>query len=119
MIRNVASVAPGVCALGLGLALVACRPGDAAPAATPAAPLVAAPPNPALTPSDAGTEGEPLTVPGPAAAPCTSDAMCVNHRCNVAYGKCAFPCASDGDCVRGTFCFKAVISTCQSKPPNE
>jgi hypothetical protein len=45
--------------------------------------------------------------------------MCIKHRCNLAYGKCAFPCASDADCARGTFCFKAAISTCQSKPPNE
>ena len=40
--------------------------------------------------------------------------MCINHRCNVQYGRCAFPCASDADCVRGTACLKAAISTCQS-----
>jgi hypothetical protein len=60
-----------------------------------------------------------MTEPGLAAAPCTSDAMCMNHRCNLQYGKCAFPCASDADCVRGSSCFRSAISTCQVKPPGQ
>jgi len=81
--------------------------------ATAVAPLSSAPS------AAAHADPPPLAVPGPAASPCTDDAMCVHHRCNLAYGKCAFPCASDADCAHGTTCFKAVISTCQPKPPNE
>ena len=87
----------------------------AAPPASPGASNLA----PSAPPPEAPADPATLTVPGPAAAPCTNDSMCINHRCNLQYGKCAFPCATDADCVRGTSCFKAVISTCQVKPPNE
>jgi hypothetical protein len=80
--------------------------------ASPSAPPVAAPvADPAADPAH-------LAVPGPAAAACTDDAACVHHRCNLAYGKCAFPCVTDADCAHGTICFKSVISTCQPRPPN-
>jgi hypothetical protein len=103
-------------ALGLVVAFaIGCHGADAAPpAASPATGAAAAAP-----PSDPPADPATLTVPGPAAAPCTNDSMCLNHRCNLPYGKCAFPCDTDADCVRGTFCFKAVISTCQARPPNQ
>ncbi len=105
--------------LGLACGAVACAGVSSGPADTPgrtfgadASSLAEAP---AADPARPGV----LAVPGPAAAPCTSDTACLNYRCNVAYGKCAFPCASDADCARGTSCFRAVVSTCQPKPPNE
>jgi hypothetical protein len=70
--------------------------------------------------ADAGAAPSPassaLAAPGPAALPCTNDAMCMTHRCNVKAGKCAFPCESDFDCQQGSTCFKSAISTCVPKP---
>jgi hypothetical protein len=63
--------------------------------------------------------GSTLSVPGPAALPCSNDSMCMTHRCNMQYGKCAFPCASDADCIQGAYCFKSAISTCLPKPPGQ
>jgi hypothetical protein len=63
--------------------------------------------------------GGAMAVPGPAALPCTNDAMCMTHRCNTQYGKCAFPCESDSDCIQGAFCFKSAISTCLPKAPGQ
>lgn len=122
--RNVARAASLLPLAGLCFALgPGCAVGDAGRPAT-AGGLAGATPDVERDAAASALAAEPpadpstLAVPGPAAAPCTSDAMCLNHRCNVAYAKCAFPCASDADCVRGTSCFKAVISTCQSSPPN-
>src|SRR5689334_14074863 len=42
-----------------------------------------------------------MAVPGPAALPCSNDSMCLTHKCNTQYGKCAFPCESDNDCIMG------------------
>jgi hypothetical protein len=102
------------CALLRVLFLVLAGCGSASPPpgapAGPSSAAAARAPEPAADPST-------LSVPAEAAAPCTRDAMCMNHRCNVAFGKCAFPCATDADCVRGTRCYKAAISTCQRSPP--
>jgi hypothetical protein len=95
------------------LTLLAC--GGASTLAPPAAP----PSEPSAVAPDPAADPPSLAVPGPAASPCTDDSMCNHHRCNLEYGKCAFPCVTDADCTHGTTCFKAVISTCQPKPPNE
>ncbi len=62
-----------------------------------------------------------LAVPGPMALPCTSDAQCVTHKCNVQYSKCAFPCETDNDCNTGSYCFKGVPTgaTCLPKAPGQ
>ena len=62
-----------------------------------------------------------LSVPGPMALPCTSDAQCVTHKCNVQYSKCAFPCETDNDCNAGSYCFKGVPTgaTCLPKAPGQ
>jgi hypothetical protein len=69
-------------------------------------------------PSAAPAPGQ-LAVPGPAALPCSNDSMCMTHKCNTQYGKCAFPCESDNDCITGAYCFKSAISTCLPKPPGQ
>jgi hypothetical protein len=40
------------------------------------------------------------------------DAHCMTHRCNVAFGKCAWPCQTDTDCMPGNGC---VAPTCLPK----
>ena len=69
------------------------------------------------TVTDAGAAGDAagLAVPGPTALACSTDDDCITHRCNGAYGRCAFPCASDGDCVPGTYCYRSVVSACMPK----
>jgi len=42
--------------------------------------------------------------PNPQGFPCTSDAQCATHRCNVAAGKCSWPCQTAGDCAAGMQC---------------
>jgi hypothetical protein len=100
--RKASLLAPLVAAV---LPAAACASREGAPVAPSTA---AASPDPPVDPST-------LAVPGPEAASCTSDATCMNHRCNSRFGKCAFPCASDADCVRGTSCFRGAVSTCQPK----
>jgi hypothetical protein len=63
--------------------------------------------------------GAALAVPGPAALPCSNDSMCLTHKCNTQYGKCAFPCESDNDCIQGAFCFKGPVPACLAKPPGQ
>jgi hypothetical protein len=58
-----------------------------------------------------------MAVPGPAALPCSNDSMCLTHKCNTQYGKCAFPCESDNDCIMGAYCFKGPVPSCLPKPP--
>jgi hypothetical protein len=67
------------------------QPGYPAPAA----------PAPAAT----GTTSQ----PSPIAFPCSTDAQCLSHRCNVAAGKCAWPCQSANDCMPG---FQCMAPTC-------
>jgi hypothetical protein len=42
--------------------------------------------------------------PNPQGFPCTSDAQCATHRCNVAAGKCSWPCQTAADCAAGMQC---------------
>ena len=106
--------------LGLALVTSGCAAREAhSPPGAPITTTASAASSPLVSPEEPPADPKTLAVPGPAASPCTNDSMCINHRCNLEYGKCAFPCASDADCVRGAFCFSAVISTCQRKPPNE
>ncbi|HEY0469827.1 MAG TPA: hypothetical protein VGC79_36825 [Polyangiaceae bacterium] len=69
------------------------------PTATPLAPPLAA--------SSAA-----LSTPNPLALPCTTDAHCLTHRCNVAAQKCAWPCQTDNDCTPGNAC---IAPTCLPK----
>ncbi len=78
----------------------------------PLPPAKAAPPPPARR--EAPSAPEELSVPGPMAFPCPSDASCGTHRCNVRYGKCAFPCQSDVDCQPGDHCTSGL---CIPTPP--
>ncbi|HEX2669905.1 MAG TPA: hypothetical protein VHM25_03480, partial [Polyangiaceae bacterium] len=72
---------------------------------TTAAPTLAASPAPGVT-------GAPLSTPNPLALPCTTDANCLTHRCNVAAQKCAWPCQTDNDCMPGNAC---ITPTCLPK----
>ena len=79
------------------------------------------PPGGAYPPAPGGQPGAaPMAVPGPAALPCSNDSMCITHKCNMQYGKCAFPCESDNDCIMGSYCFKGVpIPACFPKGPGQ
>jgi hypothetical protein len=127
-----------VVALGAPVALAACGKKDEAPPTTPSnAPGSAwgqpgygqppppgygtAPPStPVATsqPTVAPAPGQ-LATPGPAALPCTNDTMCVTHKCNTQYGKCAFPCESDNDCIQGSYCAKVLVPSCWPKAPGQ
>jgi hypothetical protein len=69
------------------------------------------------TVTDAGAAGDAagLAAPGPTALACSTDDDCITHRCNGAYGRCAFPCVSDTDCIAGTYCYRTVVSACMPK----
>lgn len=73
----------------------AAQPGYQQPPAQPGYPAQPAPAAPAAAP---------LSQPSPIATPCTADAQCLTHRCNVAAGKCAWPCQGSGDCQPGFQC---------------
>src|SRR5882672_1781995 len=69
-------------------------PGQPAPttvAPAPGAPMPAPAPVPAAPPAAAGMN------PNPQGVPCTSDAQCLTHKCNVAAQKCSWPCQGPGD----------------------
>jgi len=122
----------GVVVLAAPVLVAACKKNDASGGAAPAnsygfgyaqaQPSATSPVSSgaaaSAAPPPAAASG-PLATPGAAALPCTSDAMCVAHRCNVAAGKCAFPCETDADCVPGNFCFKGAIAACLAKPPGQ
>jgi hypothetical protein len=65
---------------------------------------------PAATQSPAPAPAPPPAAPGQMAAPgalasqCQNDLPCGTHRCNVAYGKCAFPCQTNVDCLAPNTC---------------
>jgi hypothetical protein len=63
-------------------------------------PTVAAQPQPTAAPpaTAAGMN------PNPQGFPCTSDAQCATHRCNVSAGKCSWPCQGPADCAAGMQC---------------
>ena len=129
--RN-ASACPSATRLLLVLALAAplsCAERSQQPAAnlapTPAPPVTQAPGSgdgaaanspavlsgaPSVTPAVA--PGAALSTPSPFALPCTADANCLTHRCNVAAQKCAWPCQTDNDCMPGNAC---IAPTCLPK----
>jgi hypothetical protein len=78
-------------------------PGQPAPTMAPApgaAPMPA--PVPAAPPAAAGMN------PNPQGVPCTSDAQCLTHKCNVAAQKCSWPCQGPGDCAPGMQCLAPI-----------
>lgn len=86
------------------------QPGYGQPGAQPGYPG-----QPGAPPAAAGT----VSVPGPMAMPCSSDAQCMTHKCNTQHGKCAYPCQSDNDCIQGSTCFVGggALAACVPKPP--
>ncbi|HYQ41394.1 MAG TPA: hypothetical protein VER11_05495 [Polyangiaceae bacterium] len=75
-----------------------------------ASPTLAA--TPVANPAPATSAAPPLSTPNPLALPCTVDAHCLTHRCNVAAQKCAWPCQTDNDCIPGNTC---IAPTCLPK----
>jgi hypothetical protein len=56
--------------------------------------------------------------PNPQGFPCTSDAQCATHRCNVAAGKCSWPCAGPADCAAGMQCLVPIcVPVVGAAPP--
>jgi hypothetical protein len=56
-----------------------------------------------------------MSVPGPAAFPCSNDSACGLAKCNTQYGKCVFPCSNAAvDCAAGASC---IAGFCVPKPP--
>jgi hypothetical protein len=76
------------------------QPAAGYPAQQPGYPAPAAP-----APATTGTTSQ----PSPIAFPCSTDAQCLSHRCNVAAGKCAWPCQTANDCMPG---FQCMAPTC-------
>jgi hypothetical protein len=76
--------------------------GPQPPVAAQATPVVAAP----------GAPTAALSTPNPFALPCTVDANCLTHRCNVAVQRCTWPCQTDNDCMPGNAC---IAPTCLPK----
>ncbi|HEX9294648.1 MAG TPA: hypothetical protein VF881_02405 [Polyangiaceae bacterium] len=46
--------------------------------------------------------------PSPQGVPCSSDAQCLTHKCNVAAGKCSWPCQGPADCMPGMQCLAPI-----------
>ena len=74
-------------------------------------------PQPGAYPQPGQPAGQQLSVPGPTAIACTSDATCLTHKCNTQYGKCAFPCTSDFDCAGGNTCVQGLPTGAACFPP--
>lgn len=131
--RAMRGAAEGVAAMGLlGVLVVTGASAACASKPPPAAPepgLVITPLPPSATsgsarpparrpppepPPSSPPEGpDPNNPPAPLAPPCKTDAECVTHRCNEAFGRCAYPCTSDADCVLGASCFRGgAIAVC-------
>ena len=84
-------------------------PGTPAPASSDGTtPAFAA--TPAAAGPAAGVSPPALATPKP--LPCTADAHCLTHRCNLATQKCAWPCQTDADCTPGNAC---ITPTCLPK----
>jgi hypothetical protein len=79
------------------------QPGQPAPTMAPA-PGPAPAPTPGAPPA-AGTAG---MNPNPQGVPCTSDAQCLTHKCNVTAQKCSWPCQGPGDCAPGMQCLAPI-----------
>jgi hypothetical protein len=89
--------------------------GQPAPGQPPFGPQQPPPVAPQPTVAPTAVPPGQLAVPGPAALPCTNDTMCVTHKCNLQYQKCAFPCESDNDCIQGAYCAKVLVPSCWPK----
>jgi hypothetical protein len=77
------------------------------PAPAPSPAPVATQPGPAPTvaqPAPTTTTPGTMAQPSPMALPCTSDAACLTHKCNLQFGKCAWPCQTEADCNPGNQC---------------
>jgi hypothetical protein len=76
------------------------------------------PPQPtAAPPAPTGATG---MNPNPQGVPCTSDAQCLTHRCNVAAGKCSWPCQGPGDCAAGMQCIAPIcVPSVPSAAPSQ
>jgi hypothetical protein len=85
------------------------QPGYPAQPAQPGYPQQPAPqpqPQPTAAPPPAtGTAG---MNPTPQGLPCTQDAQCLTHKCNVAAGKCSWPCQGPADCAPGMQCLAPI-----------
>jgi hypothetical protein len=82
------------------------QPGYTQPVPQPTAP----------PPAATGTAG---MNPNPQGVPCSSDAQCLTHRCNVAAGKCSWPCQGPGDCAAGMQCIAPIcVPTMPSAAPS-
>ena len=77
------------------------------------------PGQPGYPPQPGQPQAGQLAVPGPAALPCQNDSMCMTHKCNTQYQKCAFPCETDNDCIQGAYCFKGPVPACVPKAPGQ
>jgi hypothetical protein len=124
--RNIAATCPYRAIFSLALAAMNCGSGsEQAPATYPAhdpsggpqatqatgtsngtAPVLAA------SPATPGAPSAVLSTPNPLALPCTVDAHCLTHHCNVPAKKCAWPCQTDNDCMPGNAC---IAPTCLPK----
>ncbi|MEI9939952.1 MAG: hypothetical protein WDO69_22250 [Pseudomonadota bacterium] len=120
--RNIAA-SLGTSLVLLALGAVSCGkvseqpPAGYAPPQAPGTPVTQAPgygdgTTPTPAPVLAAAPGAPLSTPNPLALPCTVDANCLTHRCNVAAQKCAWPCQADNDCIPGNAC---IAPTCLPK----
>ena len=90
------------------------------PGAYPQQPPQGYPQQPPGGPGGPPAGGAALAVPGPMAGPCSNDSMCITHKCNTQYGKCAFPCETDNDCIQGSYCFKGIpVAACFPKAPGQ
>jgi hypothetical protein len=109
--------------VGLALAVASCKKSSDPPPAQAGYPTQAPDPRPAVLAASpaaalpaaalpAATPAATLSQPNPLALPCSTDAQCLTHRCNVAAGKCAWPCQTDSDCIPGNTC---ISPTCLPK----
>jgi hypothetical protein len=72
-------------------------------------------PMPTQQPMPQPTAAPPVTAapttgmnPSPQGVPCTTDAQCLTHKCNVAAGKCSWPCQGPADCAAGMQCLAPI-----------
>jgi hypothetical protein len=115
--RNVVLVL-AIAGVATSLALAGCKkkqqqppptyaqPGYGQPTAQPGygTPGATTPPPAATMPPPAPAPTTTLSMPGPAALPCTSDATCLTAKCHPTVQKCVFPCATNDDCIAPNVC---------------
>jgi hypothetical protein len=75
------------------------------------------PPPPVATAAPPVAGAGQMSIPGPAAFPCSNDTACGLAHCNTQYGKCVFPCVNaEVDCIQGAAC---LAGFCIPKPPGQ